>query len=118
MKKVAILGQGTAGAQSIIHCIRHMPECEIEWHYDPEIPTQAVGEGSVLPLARNMFENLNFNYLDLEKVDGTIKTGIYINQAGVKNKKIFYILFLLLMCLCTLMLGGCKSIFLKKLKTK
>jgi len=82
MKKIAILGQGTAGAQAIIHFLRHMPDTEIEWHYDPSIPTQAVGEGAVLPLARNMFENLNLNYLELDKVDGTIKTGIYKSGWG------------------------------------
>jgi hypothetical protein len=81
-KKIVVLGRGTAGSQAIIHFLRHLHNCEIEWHYDPNIPTQAVGEGSVLTLARNMFENLNFNYMDLDKVDGTIKTGIYKSGWG------------------------------------
>ena len=81
-KKIAVLGKGTAGSQAVIHFLRHMPDCEIEWHYDPSIPTQAVGEGSVLTLSRNMFQNLNFNYADLDKVDGTLKTGIYKSGWG------------------------------------
>lgn len=81
-KKIVVLGRGTAGAQAIIHFLRYMDGCNIEWHYDPNIPTQAVGEGSVLTLARNMFENLSFNYMDLDKVDGTIKTGIYKSGWG------------------------------------
>jgi hypothetical protein len=85
MKRIVVLGKGTAGSQSIIHFLRHMPDCEIEWHFDSNIPTQAVGEGSVLTLARNMFENLNLNYLELEKVDGTIKTGIYKSGWGVNQ---------------------------------
>ena len=80
--KIVIIGKGTAGSQAIIHFLRYMPDCEIEWHYDPNIPTQAVGEGAVLPLARNMFENLNFDYLDLDKIDGTLKTGIYKSGWG------------------------------------
>jgi hypothetical protein len=82
MKKVAIIGKGTAGAQSVIHFLRHMPDCEIEWHFDPSISPQAVGEGSVLPLSRNLFQNLNFNYLELDKIDGTLKTGIYKSNWG------------------------------------
>jgi len=82
MKKIAIIGKGTAGAQSVIHFLRHMSDCEIEWHYDPIISPQAVGEGSVLPLSRNLFQNLNFNYLELDKIDGTLKTGIYKSNWG------------------------------------
>ena len=82
MKKVAIIGKGTAGAQSVIHFLRHTSGCEIEWHYDPSIPTQAVGEGSLLTLPINMYGNLNFNYADLDAVDGTLKTGIYKSGWG------------------------------------
>ena len=88
MKKVAIVGKGTAGAQSVIHILRHMPDCEVEWHFDPAIAPQAVGEGSVLPLSRNLFQNLNFNYLELDKIDGTLKTGIYKSNWG-QNKPDF-----------------------------
>lgn len=88
MKKIAIVGKGTAGAQSVIHFLRHMPDCEIEWHHDPDISPQAVGEGAVLPLSRNLFENLNFNYLELDKIHGTLKTGIYKSNWG-KNKPDF-----------------------------
>jgi hypothetical protein len=88
MKKIAVIGKGTAGAQSVIHFLRHMPDCEIAWHFDPNISPQAVGEGSVLPLSRNLFENLNFNYLELDKISGTLKTGIYKSNWG-QNKPDF-----------------------------
>jgi tryptophan halogenase len=88
MKKIAIIGKGTAGAQSVIHFLRHMSDCEIEWHYDPNISPQAVGEGAVLPLSKNLFQNLNFNYLELDKIDGTLKTGIFKSSWG-KNKPDF-----------------------------
>ena len=88
MKKIAVIGKGTAGAQSIIHFLRHMPDCEVEWHFDPTISPQAVGEGSVVPLSKNLFQNLNFNYLELDKIDGTLKTGIYKSGWG-KDKEDF-----------------------------
>ena len=87
-KKIAIIGRGTAGSLSIIHFLRHMNDCEIEWHYDPSVPVQSVGEGSTPQLPRSLYENLNFNYLNLKKIDSTLKTGIYKSGWG-KNKEDF-----------------------------
>lgn len=81
-KKIAIIGRGTAGSQAIIHFLRYMPECEIEWHFDPNIPVQSVGEGSALHLPKNLFNSLNFNYIDLGKIDATLKTGVYKSGWG------------------------------------
>ena len=87
-KKIAIIGRGTAGSLSVIHFLRHMSDCEIEWHYDPSVPVQSVGEGSTPQLPRSLYENLNFNYLNLKKIDSTLKTGIYKSGWG-KNKEDF-----------------------------
>lgn len=87
-KRVAIIGRGTAGAQAVIHYLSYMPDCEIEWHYDPNIKVQAVGEGSTLQLPINLFHNFNFNYLDLDKINGTIKLGVYKSNWG-NNKEDF-----------------------------
>ena len=87
-KKIAIIGKGTAGSLSLIHFLRHMNQCEIEWHYDPEVPVQSVGEGSTPQLPKSLYDNLNFNYLDLKLIDATIKTGIYKSNWG-KNKEDF-----------------------------
>jgi hypothetical protein len=85
MKKIAIIGKGTAGAQAAAHFNRWMPECELEWHFDSSIPTQAVGEGSVLTIPTNLFESLNFSHEDLKHIDGTFKTGIMKYNWGDGN---------------------------------
>lgn len=89
--KLAVIGAGTAGSQTILHLVRHFPNHEIEWYFDPNIPTQSVGEGSPLTLPRNLSENLGFDYYkDLHKVDGTIKTGILKENWGRKVQKYFH----------------------------
>lgn len=87
-KRIAIIGKGTAGTQSIIHYLRHMSDCEIQWYFDENIPTQSVGEGSTVTLPANLCNNLNFNYIDLDKIDATIKVGIYKSGWG-KNGTTF-----------------------------
>lgn len=90
-KKLVILGKGTAGAQAIAHYVRWMPsDTEIEWFYDPNIPTQSVGEGSVLPLAANMYNNLCFGFPNLKEIDGSIKTGIAKKNWGKSGKWFFH----------------------------
>ena len=85
-KRIAIIGKGTAGSQSIIHYLKHMQDYEIHWYFDESIPSQAVGEGSVLHLPRNLFYNLNFSYLDLDKIDATLKVGVYKSGWGKTGK--------------------------------
>lgn len=89
--KLAVVGAGTAGSQTILHLAKHFPTCEIEWYFDPNIPTQSVGEGAPLSLPRNLSENLGFNYFkDLYEVDGTLKTGILKENWGKKVQKYFH----------------------------
>ena len=85
MKKISIIGKGTAGSQAVLYFLTRMPDCEIEWCFDPDIPVQSVGEGSTLSLPINLFNGLNFNYLDLDKIDGSIKLGVY-KSGWSKNK--------------------------------
>jgi len=78
MKKVAVIGRGTAGAQATLHLNTWKAnDYEVEWYFDDTIPTQSVGEGSTLPLPSNLCEQLGFTWSDLDKVGGTLKTGIY-----------------------------------------
>jgi hypothetical protein len=84
MTKIAILGKGTAGALSVSHFRKYMPDAEIDWYYDPDKPTQAVGEGSVVQFPSDLFNTMNFTYSDLKKIDGTMKTGIEKRNWGQK----------------------------------
>lgn len=78
-RKVAILGRGTAGALSTSFFANNFlsNHTEIEWYYDPNIPTRAVGEGADLSFTGALRKNLNFFHTDLFKLDGTYKSGIY-----------------------------------------
>jgi hypothetical protein len=75
-KKVAIIGQGTAGVFALSHFSKWTQNFELELHADPNIKPQPVGEGSTLVFPVALEENLNFNYGDLEKLDGSLKYGI------------------------------------------
>ncbi len=92
MKKLALIGRGTAGAQSILHMLR-WTDFSIDWYFDPNTPTKAVGEGSNLSLPRQMYKNANFGHQDLKKVDVSFKTGIYKEGWGPEGKPFFHDFF-------------------------
>ena len=80
-KKLAIIGNGTAGSFATTHFIRHT-NWEVDWYYDPNIPPQAVGEGSNLVMPRALHANLGFHHQDLDKVNGSFKNGIFKSGWG------------------------------------
>lgn len=49
---------------------------EVEWYFDPNIKPQAVGEGSTADLPVQLFQTLDFKITDLEKIYGSLKSGI------------------------------------------
>lgn len=75
-KKIAIIGNGTAGCLTASHFNRFSIDTEIEWYFDPNIKPQAVGEGSLIDLTADLNGSLGFSMSDLYSIDGTIKTGI------------------------------------------
>ena len=84
-KRIAVIGKGTAGSLTASHFLRYAEDCELDWYYDPSIAPQSVGEGSGLPVPINLYNNTNFNYADLDKIDGTIKLGIFKSGWGEKG---------------------------------
>jgi hypothetical protein len=89
-KRIAVVGKGTAGSQSLIHFARFFPNDEVVWYFDPNKPTQAVGEGSALEFPRNLYNNLGFFHNDLKAVNGNFKTGIYKENWGTTTKSFFH----------------------------
>jgi len=75
-KKIAVIGAGTAGVLAISHFNKWMKDCELELYYDSNIKPQPVGEGSTPTLPNCLWQNLEFTFDELQKVDGTIKYGI------------------------------------------
>jgi hypothetical protein len=90
-KRIAVLGKGTAGSQAVIHYLKNATDCEIQWYFDSNIPTQSVGEGSTIALPDNLFKNINLNYLDFDKIDATLKLGIYKSGWGKTGKDFFHL---------------------------
>lgn len=76
MRRITIIGNGTAGCLTTSHFNRFCSDTEIEWYFDPNIKPQAVGEGSLIDLSIDLHSSLGFNMTDLLSIDGTIKTGI------------------------------------------
>jgi len=82
MKKIAVIGSGTAGTLSLAHCLAFFPE---EWQvvsiYDPNIPILGIGESTSTQIPLTLFYATGFNFLDYSKeLDSTIKHGVkYIN---------------------------------------
>jgi hypothetical protein len=85
-KKIAIVGKGTAGSLAVSSLSRRFPDHQIDWYFDPNTPTQAVGEGSTITVPRSLFLTFGFTYEDFFRVDGTVKTGIYKKNWGLKNE--------------------------------
>jgi len=76
-KKIIVIGKGTAGSltlSTMYHNYNHSHE--IEWHYDPNTPTQSVGEGSTLPLPYALRSHHFFTYQDFPLLDASLKMGV------------------------------------------
>ncbi len=86
MKKIAVLGKGTAGSLVAARYAK-FPFVEVDWYFDPNVPSQTVGEGSALELPRFLYQDLNFTHIDLARVDGSSKYGIRKEGWGTANKQ-------------------------------
>lgn len=84
MKKIAIIGKGTAGAFTLNHFVAYGP-WEVDLYYDNSIQPQAVGEGATLSLGRELANTLNFDFIDLPIIGGHYKNSIYYKNWGLMN---------------------------------
>jgi hypothetical protein len=75
LKKLAIIGRGTAGCFAAMHFLRYT-EWDIDFYFDPNIKPQTVGEGISLVPTISLRDCLGFKHSDLKHVDGVFKTGI------------------------------------------
>jgi len=76
MKRLAIIGKGTAGVLALAHFERWTSDCELYLYHSEEIKPQPVGEGATVHLPVALSLNFNFTYDDLHRIDGTFKHGI------------------------------------------
>ena len=89
--KIAIVGAGNGGLIVALHLLRehHNTDVEIEIYYDPSIPIEKVGQGSLPNFTGIVSEVLDIDWYN-NPIDATIKTGILYEGWGQKNDKIFH----------------------------
>jgi len=76
VKKLAIIGKGTAGALAVNY-FSHYTDYEIDLYFDSSKKPQTVGEGSQFPLLSHLHDTLNLSWEEaVNHLDGHIKKGI------------------------------------------
>lgn len=85
MKKLTIIGRGTAGCLAAAYFAKQT-DYEIDWVFDPNIKQQAVGEGTNLLVPLRLDEDLDFNVVELQDIYGTPKLGIRKMNWGFNNQ--------------------------------
>lgn len=90
--KITIIGRGNAGCFTALHYgyyLRKNKEIEIELIYDPDTPTEFVGQGTQLEATDLMGKALDIcQYHNQPKA--TLKLGILYEGFGKVNEKIFH----------------------------
>jgi len=85
MKKLAIVGKGTAGCMNVGHFLKYT-DWEIDWYFDSNIKPQPVGEGGFVGFTQQLHDLFGFTHSDLHLIDGTFKTGV--KKIGFSEKPI------------------------------
>jgi hypothetical protein len=83
MKKVAVIGGGSAGILTVLHYLR-WTDAEIDWYQDDN-EEFSVAQGTNLIVPKLLWLNAGFGYEDLDKVNGTIKPGLIKENWGKKG---------------------------------
>ena len=90
--KITIVGRGNAGCFTALHYgyyLRKNKEVEIELIYDPNTPTEFVGQGTQLEATDLMGRALDIcQYHNQPKA--TLKLGILYENFGKANKEIYH----------------------------
>lgn len=89
LKRVAVVGRGTAGSLAIANVARFLSEGEHEIHhiYDSRIPTIGVGEGSWPSLVQELNQLTNLRHEEIQRrLNGTRKYGVAFEGWGRRNR--------------------------------
>jgi len=90
--KITVLGRGNAGCLTALHYgyhTRNRKDISIELIYDPNIPTERVGQASQLSPPQLLWEALGINWYD-NPIEATPKFGLLYENWGKKNHKFFH----------------------------
>ncbi|MXW52417.1 MAG: tryptophan 7-halogenase [Gammaproteobacteria bacterium] len=89
LKRVAVVGRGTAGSLAAANIARFLPENEHEIHhiYDSRIPTIGVGEGSWPSLVQELKQLTNLPHEEIQqRLKGTRKYGVAFEGWGRRKR--------------------------------
>ncbi|NBP02261.1 MAG: hypothetical protein EBU90_19500 [Proteobacteria bacterium] len=87
MKKLAIIGRGTAGCIAATHFLRYT-DWYIDIYFDHSIKPLSVGEATWPGLPVDLYKNIRFTTSDLLSIDGSFKTGV--SKSGWSNGNKFF----------------------------
>lgn len=86
MKKLAVIGGGTAGLLSVLHFLR-WSDYEVDWYFeDNQKYSSAKSTNLIVP--KMLWVNAGFGYNDLNNIGGTLKTGILKKNWGVRELEV------------------------------
>ncbi len=89
LRKIAVVGRGTAGSLAAAKVTRLLPESDHELHhiYDSRIPPLGVGEGSWPSLVHELQELTNLPHETVQqRLNGTRKYGVTFEGWGRRNQ--------------------------------
>ena len=89
LRKIAVVGRGTAGSLAAANVTRLLPESDHELHhiYDSRIPALEVGEGSWPSLVQELQELTNLPHETIQqRLNGTRKYGVTFEGWGRRNQ--------------------------------
>ncbi len=95
MKKIAVVGAGNGGCLTALHYGFHSQydeDIEVELLYDPNVPSERVGQGTVADVPKLLDAAIGFNWYD-NPIHATNKTGILYEGFGKENEKVFHNFF-------------------------
>ena len=89
--KIGIVGGGNGGLVVALFLLKETygQDVEIEIYYDPKIPIEKVGQGSLVNFVGLIHEILGVDWFNNE-IDATFKSGILYEGWGTKKNKFFH----------------------------
>jgi len=89
--KIGVVGGGNGGlaVALVLYKETYGQDVEIELYYDPNIPIEKVGQGSLANFVSLISEVLDLNWYD-NTLDATFKAGILYEGWGKKKEKFFH----------------------------
>tara|TARA_B100000287_G_scaffold386823_1_gene394951 strand:- start:71 stop:1183 length:1113 start_codon:yes stop_codon:yes gene_type:complete len=87
--KVSVVGGGNAGVLTILYLSLYVKNVELELIYNPEIPSEPVGQGTLLTPPALLWSSLGFNWYN-NPIHATFKSGILYEGWGKLNDEVFH----------------------------